>query len=100
MNIFLSKEHLSHQPLGQVTKASCTLPLWLPKIAWEPTYQHSFKRKRFHVSHGLIFQGFVMTDKRTNVVEILFDGQVLHAPRFASSLNSLLVHDFLKNYVT
>lgn len=98
MNILLYREHLSHQ-LQKVTKASCTLPHWLPKMAWEPTHQHSFERKKQHISHGLIFQGFVLSDKRTDIVEILFDGQVLHAPCFASSLNSLLVHGFLKNYI-
>lgn len=82
MNIILSRKHLSHQTLHQVTKASCTLPCWLPKIAQKPTHQHSFKRTWLHVSRGLIFQGLVMTDKRTNVVEILFDGQSLTCSTF------------------
>lgn len=98
-NTILSREDLSHQPLDQVTKARCTLLHCLPKIPWKPTYQHSLKRKRLDSSHGLIFQGFVITGKGTNVAEILLDGQVLCAPCFASSFNRLLVHGFLKNYI-
>lgn len=52
-----------------------------------------------HKTRPHVVQGFVRTDKRTDVAEFLFGGQVLPAPCFASSLNSLLLHVFLKNYI-